>query len=140
MDSIGRLLFLTDVPSRFESHVARPNYYCVGMIARGGLKITISPNSLMVYRPGQTFKVEAIEKGTQGTFVLFTRKFPAYLNENIFSVRNKSFLSSGISSVFELEQQDRVRVASLFKDIFYLLKSWSKGSWELIAGYIPLKK
>lgn len=132
--------FLTDIPSTFEPHVVQPNYYCVGMIDHGGLKINISdrlhslsPNSLMVYRPGQTFKVEAIEKGTRGTFLLFTKKFLAYLNENIFSVRNKSFLSSGISSVFELEQQDRARVASLFNDIFYLLKSLSKGSWELIA-------
>ena len=61
MVSIGRLLFLTDVPSTFEPYVVQPNYYCVGMIDNGGLKINISdqlhsliPNSLTVYRPGQT--------------------------------------------------------------------------------------
>jgi AraC-like DNA-binding protein len=132
--------FLTDVPSKFEPYVIQPNYYCVGMISTGTLKINISnqlyslsSNSLMVYRPGQTFKVETIEEGTQGMFVLFTKKFLAYLNENIFSVRNKSFLSNGISSFFELKQQDSTRVASLFTDIFYLLKSLSKANWELIA-------
>jgi len=38
MVSIGRLLFLTDVPSTFEPYVVQPNYYCVGMIDNGGLK------------------------------------------------------------------------------------------------------
>ena len=132
--------FLTDVPSTFEPYVVQPNYYCVGMISKGALKINISSqlyslslNSLMVYRPGQTFKVETIEEGTRGTFLLFTKKFLAYLNENIFSVRNQSFLSNGISSVFELKKQDSMRVASLFTEIFYLLQSLSKASWELIA-------
>jgi AraC-like DNA-binding protein len=77
--------------------------------------------------------VESIAEGTQGTFVLFTKNFLAYLNENIFSVRNKSFLSNGISSVLELKQQDSARISSLFTDIFYLLKSLSKANWELIA-------
>lgn len=132
--------FLTDIPSKFEPYVVQPNYYCVGMISKGSLTINISnqvyslsPNSLMVYRPGQTFMVESIGEGTQGTFVLFTKKFLVYLNENIFSVRNKSFLSNGISSVLELKQHDSARISSLFTEIFYLLKSLSKANWELIA-------
>ncbi|GLU52054.1 helix-turn-helix domain-containing protein [Dyadobacter frigoris] len=132
--------YLTNIPSKFEPYFVQPNYYCVGMITTGSLKISISgqvhsltTNSLMIYRPGQTFKVVSIAEKTQGTFILFTKKFLEYLNENIFSVRNKSFLSNGISSMIELTQQDSSRVSALFQEIFYLLQSLSKTNWELIA-------
>jgi AraC-like DNA-binding protein len=110
------------------------------MITKGSLEIDISnnrydlgPHSLMVYRPGQIFKVAAIGEDTSGVFVLFTRKFLDNLNENIFSVKSHSFLSQGIQSVIELSDYDKTKIINTFQSIFALLSHLSPSNWELIA-------
>lgn len=132
--------YLTQIPDKFEPFLVKPNYYCFGMITQGSLEINInntyhnvSRDSLMVYRPGQVFKVTRIAENTKGTFVLFTKKFLNYLNENIFSVKKNSFLSQGVSSVFQLSINDHHKILSAFKEIFALLRHCSKTNWELIA-------
>jgi AraC-like DNA-binding protein len=133
-------LFLTKVPEKFEPFFVNPTYYCVGMITQGKLEIDISnvshnlsPNSLMVYRPGQIFKVTDIGENTSGAFVLFTKKFLDNLNENIFSVKSHSFLSQGIKSFIELADHDKEKILNTFKGIFALLSHLSTSNWELIA-------
>lgn len=133
-------LFLTKVPDKFEPFSVSPNYYCFGMITQGNLEIEIdglayqlTPYSLMVYRPGQVFKVISLSEDTRGVFVLFTRKFLDELNENIFSVQSHSFLSQGIKTVIELSTHDRDRILGTFQEIFTLLQHLSKPHWELIA-------
>jgi AraC-like DNA-binding protein len=132
--------YLREVPSRFEPDFVSPGYYCMGMISRGRLKINInnsvydlSKNSLMVYRPNEPFKVISVEKGTAGAFVLFTKNFLDFLNENIFSVRNRSFLSYGMGNLIELSDKDRDKLSFLFMGILSLLEGLSRVSWELIA-------
>jgi AraC-like DNA-binding protein len=132
--------YLREVPSKFEPDFVNPGYYCMGMISRGRLKIDInnstydlSKNSLMVYRPNEPFKVISVDKGTTGTFVLFTKNFLDFLNENIFSVRNRSFLSYGMGNLIELSDRDRDKLSFLFIKILSLLEVLSKASWELIA-------
>jgi AraC family transcriptional activator of pobA len=133
-------LFLTEIPLKFEPFLVQPTYYCFGLITEGSLQIaindccyTLSLNSLMVYRPGQTFKVQAITDGTKGAFVLFTRKFLDYLDENIFSVKAHSFLSNGRPALVELTTDDRDHLVRTFREIFALLQHLSKRDWELIA-------
>jgi len=132
--------FLTKVPVKFEPFSVNPTYYCFGMITQGNLKIEIdhqpynlSPNSLMIYRPGQVWKVISISENTKGMFVLFTKKFLDYLNENIFSVQSRSFLSQGIKTVVELSTNDRNSIRNTFQEIFSLLQHLSSPNWELIA-------
>lgn len=117
-------LFLTEVPLRFEPYFVQPSYYCVGMITEGSLEINInhqsyalSPNDLMVYRPGQVFRVHTIAEGTTGAFVLFTRKFLDYLDENIFSVKDHSFLSNGRPTLIQLAPADRDHLLRTFREI-----------------------
>ncbi|WP_158990169.1 AraC family transcriptional regulator [Mucilaginibacter sp. L196] len=133
-------LYLTQVPLMFESDFVRPDYYCFGMISGGLLEINInnnlynlSANSLMIYRPGQLWKVSRVAEGTMGSFVLFTRKFLDSLNENIFSIKSHSFLSQGIQSLIELNTADYEKVKSLFSQIFTILRHLSKSSWEPVA-------
>lgn len=133
-------LFLTKIPEKFEPFFVSPTYYCVGMITYGSLEIEISnrsydlsTRSLMVYRPGEVFKVRQIGEGTRGVFVLFTKKFLDKLNENIFSVKTRSFLNQGIQSVIELSDHDKEKILSTFQGIFTLLNHLSNSNWELIA-------
>lgn len=133
-------LFLTEIPLKFEPFLVQPTYYCFGMITEGRLEIAIndcchrlSPHSLLVYRPGQTVKVQAVAKGTNGVFVLFTRKFLDYLDENIFSVKAHSFLSNGCPALVELLPDDRDQLLRTFHEIFALLQHLSKRDWELVA-------
>ncbi len=133
-------LFLTQIPEKFEPFFVNPTYYCIGMVTHGSLEISIgnrsyvlSTHSLMVYRPGQIFKVTQIGKETSGVFVLFTRKFLDNLNENIFSVKRRSFLSQGIKSVIELSDHDKEKILNTFQGVFALLSNLSKPNWELIA-------
>ncbi|WP_111633376.1 helix-turn-helix domain-containing protein [Pedobacter cryoconitis] len=133
-------LFLTQIPVKFEPFLITPTYYCFGMITKGKLEIEIDEepyqlcaNSLMVYRPGQVFKVTDLEEQTRGVFILFTKKFLDNLNENIFSVQRSSFLSAGIKSVFELSGKDKAKTLNTFHKIFTLLQYLSKTNWELIA-------
>ncbi|WP_158800022.1 AraC family transcriptional regulator [Pedobacter sp. L105] len=133
-------LFLTKVPDKYEPFSVNPTYYCFGMITQGNLEIEIdkqyyklSPNSLMIYRPGQVFKVISVSEDTKCALVLFTRKFIDELNENIFSVQSHSFLSHGIKTVIELIDNDRDKILGTFKEIFALLQHLSKPHWELIA-------
>lgn len=132
--------FLTQIPVIFEPFLVNPTYYCFGIITQGSLDIQIdhhnyelSPTSLMTYRPGQVFKVKNVSEDTRGCFVLFTKKFLDYLNENIFSVKSRSFLSSGMQTVVELSTADRDRIINIFQEIFGLLHHLSKPNWELIA-------
>ena len=133
-------LFLTQIPIKFEPFLVSPTYYCFGMITEGNLEIEIdsnayklAANSLMVYRPGQIFKVINIDEHTKGAFVLFTKKFLDNLNENIFSVQRFSFLSQGIKTMIELSAQDKEKILNTFDRIFTLLQYLSKPNWELIA-------
>jgi len=133
-------LFLTDIPMKFESDFVRPDYYCFGMISQGQLEINIntklyklSPNDIMVYRPGQIWKVAKVAEETTGNFVLFTKRFLDSLNENIFSVKKHSFLSNGIQSAIELNKFDYERIKTLFTEIFTILNHLSKPIWEQVA-------
>lgn len=133
-------LYLTKIPEKFEADFVNPDYFCFGMISEGLLKINVnnneynlSPHSLLIYRPGQLWKVCSIAEGTVGSFVLFTRKFLDSLHENIFSVRKHSFLSQGIQSLINLNDDDHEKISSLFKQIFAMLNYLSKPSWELVA-------
>lgn len=132
--------FFTYVPSLFEPYLMSPDFYCFGKIDSGCLQIEIdgknyrlSPNSVMVYRPGEVFKVSKIDEGTHGGFVLFTKKFLDSLIENIFSIRNNSFLSKGMPQLIELSQSDSRKISVTFKEITTLLQHISKPRWELIA-------
>lgn len=133
-------LYLTDIPSKFEPYFVNPNYYCVGMITSGSLRIIIdskayalSTHSLMIYRPGQTFQVTQLSRKTKGTFILFTKKFLEHLNENIFSVKHESFLSENMQNMIDLTAPDKQRISRLFKGVFELLIHLSPHSWELVA-------
>lgn len=133
-------LFLTQLPLKYETDFVRPDYYCFGLITQGKLEINInnelydlSPNSIMVYRPGQLWKVAKIAEGTTGWFVLFSKQFLNALNDNIFAVKNRSFLSQGISSLIELNDADHLKIESLFKEIFAVFQHLSKSNWELVA-------
>ncbi|MGI4021566.1 MAG: helix-turn-helix domain-containing protein [Janthinobacterium lividum] len=133
-------LYLTEVPIKYEPFFVKPDYYCFGMITEGSLQININsntynlcPNSLMIYRPGQVFKVKKIAENTKGTFVLFTKKFLDHLNENIFSIKSNSFLSEGIQTVIVLDNADKEKVLTTFNEIFSLLHHLSRSKWELIA-------
>jgi AraC family transcriptional activator of pobA len=139
-DGSEDFFYLREIPSRFEPDPVTPGYYCMGMINSGGLLININntsydltKNSLMVYRPNEPFRVISIDKGTTGAFVLFTKKFLDFLNENIFSVRHRSFLSYGMGNLIELSNIDRDKLSLLFREIFSLLEIFSTASWELIA-------
>lgn len=136
----GEFCFFTAIPTQYEPYFVNPDYYCFGLINSGSLTIEIdnathclTPNSLMVYRPGQAFKVAAIGPDTQGGFVLFTKKFLDSLNENIFSVKKYSFLSKGIPSLIELNDADRRKLGSTFGEVLALLNHISKPNWELVA-------
>lgn len=133
-------LYLSEIPVEFESDFVKPDYYCFGLITQGSLEInvnnniyTLTRNSLLVYRPGQLWKVCKLAQGTKGSFVLFTRKFLESLNENIFSVKSHSFLSRGIQSLIELNDPDIERIRDLFGTIFTMFRQLSKPSWELVA-------
>ena len=133
-------LFLTRIPDKYENFSFNPNYYCFGMVTKGNLEIEIdnqyyklTPNSLMIYRPGQVVKVISLSEDTIGGFVFFTRKFLDELNENIFSIQSHTFLSQGIKIVIELDNDDRDKILGTFKEIFALLQHLSKPHWELIA-------
>lgn len=133
-------LFLTDIPIKFEQDFVKPDYYCFGMITEGLLEINInsniynlSPNSLLIYRPGELWKVCKLAPGTRGSFVLFHKKFLDSLNETIFSVKSSSFLSQGIQSNIELSDQDLEKISGLFGGIFTMLHHLSKSNWELVA-------
>lgn len=133
-------LYLTEIPLKFESDFVKPDYYCFGMITRGLLEINVnhniynlSPNALLIYRPGQLWKVCKLAEGTTGSFVMFTRKFLDSLNENIFSVKSHSFLSQGIQSLIELDDPDSEKIKSLFGVILTMLHHLSKSNWELVA-------
>jgi AraC family transcriptional activator of pobA len=133
-------LYLTQIPLTFETDFVKPDYYCFGMITRGQLEINIngnthnlSLNSLLIYRPGQLWKVSNVAEGTTGSFILFNRKFLDSLNENIFSVKSHSFLSPGIPSLIELNDPDSGKIKSLFSEIFTVFHHLSKPNWELVA-------
>lgn len=139
-DGSEDFFYLRDIPSRFEPDFVSPGYYCLGMITDGQLIINInnseheiSGNSLMVYRPQEPFKVISVKTGTTGVFVLFKKNFLDFLIENIFSVRNRSFLSYGMKNLISLSDQDLEKLRHLFTNIFSLLEGLSKESWELIA-------
>jgi AraC family transcriptional activator of pobA len=133
-------LFLTEIPLKFEPFAVESTYYSFGMITEGSLEIAIngcchklSANSLLVYRPGESFKIQAIAAETRGAFVLFTRRFLDYLDENIFSVKAHSFLSKGRPSLVELTPTHRDHLLRTFREIFALLQHLSTRDWELIA-------
>jgi AraC-like DNA-binding protein len=133
-------LYLTQIPVEFESDFVRPDYYCFGMIAQGHLEISIDNNhhslsssSLMIYRPGQVWKVSRVGEGTIGSFVLFNKRFLDSLNENIFSLKSHSFLSQGIQTLINLNAVDKIKISNLFKEIFAILSHLSKSNWEPVA-------
>lgn len=134
------VLCLTEVPEKFEPYFVETNYYCFGMITSGRLDIAINDerevltrDSLLVYRPGQFFKVHQLEKNSKGFFILFSRKFLDNLDENIFSVKAHSFLSQSVNSFITLSHEDSKLLLNTFKTIFSMLKSVNKPDWELIA-------
>ncbi|WP_293306084.1 helix-turn-helix domain-containing protein [Pedobacter sp. UBA5917] len=133
-------LFLTEIPMKFEADFVRPDYYCFGMISQGQLEMNIngrfynlSPNTIMIYRPGQLWKVARLEEGTKGNFILFTKRFLDSLNENIFSLKRYSFLSHGIQSAIELNKVDYETIKKLFAEIFSIFSHLSEPSWEPVA-------
>lgn len=133
-------LYLTEIPVRIEPFFVKPDYYCFGMMTQGYMEININgvnheltTNSIMIYRPGQVFKVKTLAEGTKGAFILFNKKFLDNLNENIFSVKSNSFLSQGTRTVIELGEEDKKKILTAFKEIFGLLSHLSKAKWELIA-------
>lgn len=132
--------FLTEIPTSFEPFIFDPNYYSFGMIEQGLIDISvnsnrhaITPDSLLIYRPQQTIQIHQIPLNTKGAFILFTKKFLDYLNENIFSVKSHSFLSLGIDSHIQLTQADSEKLFNVFKKIIELVEMSSKQSWELTA-------
>lgn len=133
-------LFLTDILNKVEPFYIEPNYYCFGMMFCGQVEVSfnaelhqLSKNSIMIYRPDQLFKVTDIVEGTRGAFVLFTKSFLDRLQENIFSIKSKSFLSLGIQNVIELRDGDRDRILSIFKEIFSLFGMLEESILELVA-------
>tara|TARA_Y100000310_G_scaffold344661_2_gene458629 strand:- start:1450 stop:2337 length:888 start_codon:yes stop_codon:yes gene_type:complete len=132
--------FLSDIPSIYEPFSINPDYYSYGFITKGSLHIQIdgqecimTKNSLMVYRPKQIFKILNIEPHTKGVFVLFTKGFVDTLSDNIFTLKNKSFLSYGANVFFELSVDDRKILLNVFNSIFFLLKKPIGSYWETMA-------
>ncbi|WP_375586887.1 helix-turn-helix domain-containing protein [Flagellimonas aurea] len=132
--------YLSEIPNIYEPFLINPNYYSFGMITDGSMKIKImdevsvmGKNTLMVYRPKETFKIVEIEQGTKGLFVLFTKEFVNVQMENIFTLKNSSFLSYGAQVFFELSNKDRNVLHSVFHSIFYLLDNAIGNYWETMA-------
>lgn len=132
--------YLKVLPDKFEPFFMNPDYYCFGIVTHGSMEINInavlhevSTNSMLIYRPGQVFKVNKLVPGTKGAFVLFKKKFLDNLNENIFSIKSNSFLSEGTQNVIKLTDADKSKTLDTFNEIFSLLSHLSKTKWELIA-------
>ncbi|NLP58342.1 AraC family transcriptional regulator [Lutibacter sp. B1] len=132
--------YLTDIPSTFEPDFFKPNYFSFGLLDKGFIKIEIDDNthiinnrSFMIYRPEQIIQISQIHPKTKGAFILFTKQFLDYLNENIFSVTNHSFLSYQFDSHIELDTSDYKKLKKVSKKIFDLLSETPSGSWEYIA-------
>ena len=136
----ANFFYLSEIPSIYEPFLINPNYYSFGMITSGSMKIQVmdevsemGPNTLMVYRPKETFQVIEIEQGTTGLFVLFTKEFIDAQMENIFTVMSNSFLSYGANVFFELSSKDRDAIQNVFNSIFFLLNNPTGNYWDTMA-------
>lgn len=136
----NQFYFLSEIPSIFEPYPINPNYYSFGLITEGSLTIKIdnkvcdlTKNTLMVYRPKEIFRLVAIAPKTKGAFILFTKEFVNKLAENIFTLKNKSFLSYGAKFFFNLNEADRDSLLSVFNTIFLLLNKPMGPQWKSMA-------
>ena len=132
--------YLTAIPKVFEEYALKPNYFSYGLLQSGSIKIEvdhkdflIKGHSLLVYRPNQIIRILDIEPGTKGSFILFTKQFLDYLNENIFSVSKFSFLSYQFDSCVHLSALDYYQLKDVFRKIFDLIIGTSSERWEYIA-------
>ncbi|AIM37222.1 hypothetical protein KO02_11350 [Sphingobacterium sp. ML3W] len=133
-------LIIEDVPLEHEIFHINPNYYSFGLITDGELKFEIDsetiqlfPNSIFVYRPGQLFKILDILPKSKGIIILFTKKFLDYLHENMFTVKEFSFLSYGMPSFIDVSKKEAKELKILFVDILKLLNNISENTWRLSA-------
>lgn len=136
----GDFGLFTDIPTDYELEPLNSTYYCFGFITTGilnikvdGVDYSMDTTSMLVYRPGQQFKVAKIANGTKGAFVLFTKKFLDALEENIFSVKEYSFLSRGVKSYITLSSTDFKKLQDLFFQIFKLLTRIATPQQEYVA-------
>lgn len=130
-------LIIEHVPLEHEKFYLNPDYYSFGLITDGELdfeidreKIHLTPNSLFTYRPGQLFKILKIRPNTRGIIVLFTKDFLNSLNENMFTVKDLSFLSYGMPSLIKVSQVEADELKILFTNILRVLDQISDNNWR----------
>jgi AraC family transcriptional activator of pobA len=133
-------LIIEDVPLEHEQFYLNPDYYSFGLITEGELHfeidqqaIKLSPNSIFVYRPGQLFKILDIHPKSKGIVILFTKKFLDFLHENMFTVKEFSFLSYGMPSYIKISNKEGKKIKMLFIDILKMLNKISRNNWRLSA-------
>lgn len=94
----GDFGLVTDIPIDYELEPLNSAYYCFGFITTGilnikvdGVDYSMDTTSMLVYRPGQKFKVAKIANGTKGAFVLFTKSFLMHLKKIFFQLKSIRF-------------------------------------------------
>jgi AraC-like DNA-binding protein len=133
-------VFITEVDINEQTFHFIPNYYAFGLVKEGLLELEIDnvfyqvkQNSLFIHRPNQLIGSVKISEGIKMFIVCFKKDFFDSLNENIFTVKNHSFLSDGIASYILLEKEDRDSLLQIYGHIFHLYKSLPKNNEKYIA-------
>ncbi|HTN45783.1 MAG TPA: helix-turn-helix transcriptional regulator [Flavipsychrobacter sp.] len=133
--------YLTDIPEVFEPFAMYPNFYSYGILTKGFMKIEIdnclyhiTPQSFMIYRPEQTLKIVEIKPGTQGAFILFTRRFIQKFQPAFDTFFSDTFLDKYFGSHITIDQQDHDQLSLMFDKIFDLLSSIYTERWEISAN------
>lgn len=132
--------YLSDIPNQFEPFTIKPDYFSYGILTDGSMQVevdnypfNINKESFLFYRPNQTLKILGIAPHTKGAFILFTKKFIDYIDENIFSTFNQSFLNHPFNTHIVLSAFDHHNLSRFFSKIFDLLTNIYKERWEYSA-------
>ncbi|MET4140982.1 helix-turn-helix domain-containing protein [Pedobacter sp. UYP1] len=132
--------YLVDIPNQFESFVLKPNYFCCGIINKGGITIEVDgrihkmgKQSFLIYKPDQIVRIIDISPDSQGAFILFTKRFISYIKEDISKESHPSFLSTQFTSYTVLSPFSYYRLASFFAKLFDLLTNINRETWEYSA-------
>lgn len=136
----NEFLYLTEIPTIFEPFVIHPNYYSFGIINKGSMTLQIdndvhiiTPTSFMIYRPEQTLKIIEIESGTEGAFILFTRRFIQDFHPILDAFFTNTFLHNHFGSHIIMVFEDHQHLSILFSKIFDVLSAIYTERWETSA-------
>lgn len=133
-------VFITEATAPKEVFNIIPDYYAFGFAREGYFELEIdgqfhhfSRSVLFVHRPNQVIRNVKASESIKLYMVCFKPSFLGVLNENIFTVKNKSFLSDGVASYIPLAKKDYKRLSYIFKHIYTLYKSLQKKTREYFA-------